>query len=122
MAKHSNNSIILKYIDESPYDCVLCQRKHINNTNRHIIYKFSDGDIYFQCRVGKKLLIGNDKSLKCCQLNDGDIFSYGKSKIGKEYVNKRFTCFNPEAKKMIICNKEELISYLNHILLEQKSL
>src|SRR5258708_7156345 len=48
---HSNNSIILKYIDESQYDCVLCQRKHVNNTNRSIVYKFSDGDIYFQCRV-----------------------------------------------------------------------
>ena len=44
---HSNNSIILKYTDESPYDCVLCQRKHINNTNRPIIYKLSNGDTYF---------------------------------------------------------------------------
>ena len=112
---HSNNSIILKYTDESPYDCVLCQRKHINNTNRPIIYKFLNGDIFFQCRVGKKVIIGNDKPLKSCQLND-EIFSCDKTKIDEEYVNKRFTCISPEFKKRVICDKEDLIEYLNKYL------
>src|SRR5437016_6282415 len=59
-----------------------------------------------------KMLIGNDKQLKCCLLDDED----DKTKIDEEYINKRFTCFNPKTQKIVICNQDELIEYLNQYL------
>lgn len=76
----------------TPYDCVLCQRQHINNTNRPVLFK-NDTTLVFNCRLGHSGIINSTPHLpqgECVLGDESDDESFEEEKFKREEPITRF--------------------------------